>query len=421
VTAPAIVKQATTGRLYPTRAQAARMARLGGQTRALWNHMLALNVERYAREKEFAFYAEMSAMLPALREEERFEGLLHRCAQMTVKNLAGALKDCGKKAKARKGFPKFKSRHDRRDAFQFAGREVAVADGRVKLPALGWVRMRGLRVPDGAKFFKATVRQALCGSGWEFALQFEAAPPVAAPSPVMAMVGADPGFEKLLTLSDGTKIPFVRERKKLLKRQRRLHRERDRRRKGSVNRRRTVARLARVHRKIANTRADRLHKTSRALVNAYAGFAWETTSLKGLARTWMAGSVSDAGLGELRRQVAYKAAWAGREFHDHPRFARSTGVCPVCDEVGPKLSLSVREWTCQGCGTVHDRDVAAAQVILLGAVGRGTPEPGLEMGRKRASAVSRGPGDPSPGSGGGPATNVAFESCHEDPSCVSTQ
>ena len=193
-----IVMQASRARLYPSRSQAARMSRIGRQCRALWNHWLAENIARYERDGAFAFYTEMSARLPVLRQEERFEGLLHRCAQMIVRKLDRALRDCAKKAAVRKGFPRFKARSDRRDAFQFAGREVRVEPGRVKLPALGWVRARGLRVPDGAKFLTATVRQAPCGSGWEFALQFEGAPPVAAPEPVGPVVGLDPGLDALL-------------------------------------------------------------------------------------------------------------------------------------------------------------------------------------------------------------------------------
>lgn len=157
------VLQATTGRLYPTRRQGAPMGRIGGgQCRALWNHFLALNRARYAAEGKFAFYAEMSAALPALRREERFVGLPHRCAQMTVQKLDRALRDCARAAKARKRFPKFKGRDAKTDAFQFVGREVRVEPNRIKLPALGWLRVRGLRVPDDARLVQATVRQAPC-------------------------------------------------------------------------------------------------------------------------------------------------------------------------------------------------------------------------------------------------------------------
>jgi Helix-turn-helix domain len=100
-----IVLQATTGRLYPSAMQAKAMARIGGQCRALWNHWLAVNAERYAADGKFAFYKEMSAALPAMRREEQFAGLPHRCAQMTVQKLDRALRDCARAATARKGVP----------------------------------------------------------------------------------------------------------------------------------------------------------------------------------------------------------------------------------------------------------------------------------------------------------------------------
>ena len=42
----------------------------------------------------------------------------------------------------------------------------------------------------------------------------------------------------------------------------------------------------------------------------------------------------------------------------------STRTCSVCRKVHPRIGLGVREWTCDGCGTVHDRNVNAAKNIL---------------------------------------------------------
>ena len=124
-------------------------------------------------------------------------------------------------------------------------------------------------------------------------------------------------------------------------------------------------------------------------------------------RTRMAGSLADAGLGGFLRTLRYKAEWAGRSWHVHGRFVRSTGVCPICRHVGPKLPLSVREWACDSCGAVHDRDVAAAQVILGSAVGQVMPEPAAAMPRKRGAAVRGGAGAKTLASHGGPPANVA--------------
>jgi putative transposase len=186
-----------------------------------------------------------------------------------------------------------------------------------------------------------------------------------------------------------------------------LEREKVRRRKGSVNRRRTAARLGREHARIAARRRDFAHKLSRRLIDAHEGVAVERLRLKGLMRTRLARSFADAGIAELVRQLRYKAGWAGREFREMPTFDRSTGVCPACGEVGPRLPLGVRVWRCDGCGAGHDRDVAAAQVILRGAVGRGTPEPAPGTGRKRGPAARGGGRAPARPSHGGPPANGA--------------
>jgi len=231
-----------------------------------------------------------------------------------------------------------------------------------------------------------TVHQAR--GGWGVALQIEAAAPAYA-VPTLPMVGIDVGLGSLIALSTGEKIAAPRFARRVAGRLRKLERQKARRRKGSVNRRRTVARLGREHGRLAARRRDFTHKLSRALVDRHEGLAVEKLRLKGLMRTRLGKSFADAGIAELLCQIAYKADWAGREFREMSTFHRSTGVCPCCGEVGPKLPLSVRAWRCAGCASEHDRDTAAAQVILSGAVPRGTREPGGASRRKRAPEPMR--------------------------------
>jgi len=398
-----MVMQATKGRLYG--GGLGTVARIGGQCRAVWNLFVAESAERYKAEGKFVFYAEMSARLPKLiKEDPRLAGLPHRAAQMTVQKLDRALRDCAKsKGNARRGFPRFKKYADRSDAFSFVGREVRVEPGRIRLPKIGWLRVRGMTLPDGAAMKQVAVTQE--PNGWHVSIQFDAPAKVYA-EPTLPAVGIDAGLNHLATLSDGTRIAHPRLARKATKRLRRLNRERDRRRKGSVNRKRTVVRLGRTHRALGDARKDAMHKATRKLVDTYSGFAAEDLSLRGMIRTRMAGSLADAGLGEFVRTLHYKAEWAGRSWHVHGRFARSTGVCPDCGHVGERLALSVRSWACDSCGAVHDRDVAAARVILAGAVLPVGQEPAAAMPRKRGSAVRGGDRASARSSHGGPPSNV---------------
>ena len=120
----------------------------------------------------------------------------------------------------------------------------------------------------------------------------------------------------------------------------------------------------------------------------------------------MAKSFADAGIGEMLRQLRYKAEWAGREYREMPTFDRSTGVCPECGWVGPRLPLAMREWRCDGCGAMHDRDTAAAKVIFLRAVPPVRREPAGTSRRKRGAAVVHGLSTSVDGSDNRPPTNV---------------
>lgn len=71
-------------------------------------------------------------------------------------------------------------------------------------------------------------------------------------------------------------------------------------------------------------------------------------------------AILDASWGELLRQLRYKCEWYGRELVVVDRFFPSTRRCSACHAVGERLDVSVRRWTCSGCGAVHDRDVNAA-------------------------------------------------------------
>ncbi len=106
-----------------------------------------------------------------------------------------------------------------------------------------------------------------------------------------------------------------------------------------------------------------MHKTTSALVHAYERVCLQDLSVKGLARTKLAKSVTDAALGECHRQLAYKTAWHHRHYAVVDRWFSSSKLCGVCGALNDGLQLSDREWTC-ACGAVHDRDLNAARNIL---------------------------------------------------------
>ena len=123
-----------------------------------------------------------------------------------------------------------------------------------------------------------------------------------------------------------------------------------------------------IHAKIKNRRQDALHKYTNHLVTHNAAIFVGNVSSRKLVKTNLAKSVLDAGWGQLKTMLEYKCDHAGVVF-DEVNEANTTQTCSNCGsrpDSRPKgiAGLGIREWTCDECGVIHDRDVNAARNIL---------------------------------------------------------
>jgi putative transposase len=181
-------------------------------------------------------------------------------------------------------------------------------------------------------------------------------------------VGIDLGLTHFAILSDGTKVAspkFLRRAERKLKKAQQVLSRKE---KGSNNRKKAVARVARLHVRVADARRDHHHKLSTAIIRENQAVYVEDLSVKGLARTRLAKSVHDAGWAAFVGMLEYKAARYGRIFTKVDRWLPTSQTCSVCFVIDGPKPLNVREWTCGACQTTHDRDVNAARIVL--AAGR---------------------------------------------------
>ena len=73
----------------------------------------------------------------------------------------------------------------------------------------------------------------------------------------------------------------------------------------------------------------------------------------------------NAALGELERQLFYKAKWKGKKVIKINKYYPSSQLCSVCGYRNSKVkNLNIREWTCLKCNTTHQRDINASINIL---------------------------------------------------------
>jgi len=177
-------------------------------------------------------------------------------------------------------------------------------------------------------------------------------------------VGIDLGLRYFAVLSDGRKIASPRFLRRAERKLRKAQKALNRKDKDGSNREKARVKAARIHARVADTRRDWLHQESTRIIRDSQAVYVEDLCVAGLARTRLAKSVHDAGWSAFAGMLEYKAARHGRTFARIGRFEPTSQVCSACGvKDGPK-PLSVREWTCGGCGAVQDRDLNAARNIV---------------------------------------------------------
>ena len=202
--------------------------------------------------------------------------------------------------------------------------------------------------------------------------------------PVSGEVGIDVGVKDFLTLSTGEKINYPDRLHQLEENVRREQRKLSRRVKGSSNYHKQKAVLAKAHAKVRHYRENFQHQLSHRLIEDNQFIGMETLAVRNMARKVkrkldvngklarngqaskraMNRSILRNGWSSLVDKLSYKAQWYGRMFVQVDRFYPSSRLCHDCGHKYDGLLLSEREWVCEGCGVLHDRDVNAALNIL---------------------------------------------------------
>jgi len=383
------VHQAYRYALDPADREVGALASHCGAARFAFNFGLALVKDRLDR-RAAGQEIEVPWTLPALRREwnaakpelapwwadnskEAYSSGLDALAR-ALKGWSASRK--GKRAGKRVGFPRFR-RKGVHDSCRFTTGTIRIADVRhIVLPRLGTLRtaedtdsLAGLLATGRGRILSATISREADRWFVSFGLEVERAVPQSRPG--ADTIGVDLGISHLATLSDGTAIANPRPLTRYLRRLRRLSRAHSRKQRGSANRRRSALVLARCHRRISNIRTDQLHKLTTNLAKNHDRIVVEDLHVAGMVRNrHLARAISDAGFGELRRQLIYKAAWYGSELVIADRFSPSSKRCSACGEVREHLTLAERIFACGACGFELDRDHNAALNLLWWATAR---------------------------------------------------
>lgn len=354
-------------RLVPSPRQEEYFRKACGTARFAYNWGLAQWQEQYQKGEKPSAFALKKLFRQVAKTDYPWVAEVTKCAaEQAFNDLAAAYRNFFRKTGK---YPTFKKKGRSKDSFYLSNDKFSLNSRKVRIPKLGWVKMREeLRYPEGRILAARVSRTA---DQWYIAIQVEILKP-AETSKNHAAIGVDLGINAFAFLSDGRYVLAPKPLRKAQRRLRRLQRRHARKKKGSNNRRKSAMKISRMHMRIVNIRQDFLHKLTHQLAGQYQLVAIEDLHVKGMIRNHrLALSISDAGFGEFRRQLEYKSNWYGSYVFVADRFFPSSKTCSQCGQIADAMPLNKRSYECD-CGNNADRDHNAAVNLMLTATG-GSP------------------------------------------------
>lgn len=283
-----------------------------------------------------------------------------KCApQMAIMDLGKAFQNFFRDWK-RFHYPRYRKKFVD-DKFTISNDQFSVKGCRIRIPNLGWVRMRESVRFENAKILSATVSRR--ADRWFVSIQVELIDlKHLKPADNQGQCGVDLGVEHLAVVSNGKFFENPKALRKNQKKLRRLQRALARKNKGSGQYESNRLKIARTHARIANIRANTLHQITSYLTSHFQTIVIEDLNVSGMLKNHhLAQTIADVGMYEFRRELEYKAKLRGAEVIVADRYYPSSRLCRFCGEKNEELQLKDRHWVCPHCGArIENRDLNAA-------------------------------------------------------------
>lgn len=350
-------------RIYPNKKQMELFQKTFGCARYVYNYYLNKKKELYDNEKKSMSCYECIKDLTNLKSENQWLKEVDKNAlQNSLNNLDEAYQHFFKE---HKHYPRFKTKKTHHFSYRtsFNNNNIEVKNGKIKLPKVKWVKTKDKMIPEG-RILNATISKVPSG---KYYVSICCTDIDVKRKPITNnCIGIDLGIKQFATTSNGEKYVNHKFLKQSLSKLSKIQHSYDRKKDGSSNKEKARIKLARIHEHIANQRRDYLHKLSTKLINENDIICIETLAISEMIKNSSTSrEFNDVSWYSFIRKLKYKADLYGKKLISVGTYFPSSQICHCCGERSViTKDTKVRDWVCNSCGVVLDRDVNAAINIL---------------------------------------------------------
>ena len=347
-------------KLQPNEEQIILLNKHFGSIRFTYNYFLNERKKEYETNKNTLNYYDNAKSLTELKKQEEYSWLKEinsQSLQYSLKCLDGAYQNF---FKFKKGFPKFKSKKSK-SSFSVP-QSVNLINGKLVIPKFKEPIDMVLHRSFNGGIKSCTISKTTTN---EFFVSFLVETEHKKLEKTGKTIGIDLGIKDFVITSEGYKYKNNRYTKTYAKSLKKVQQHLSSKKKGSKLYEKQRLKVAKLHKKITNSRLDNLHKVSTDLIKKYDVIVLEDLNIKGMIKNHkLSKHIADASWSKFIELLTYKAEWNDRQIVKIDRFFPSSKTCNCCGYINQNLKLDVREWTCSSCNIELDRDLNASINIL---------------------------------------------------------